>query len=392
MAERLYYHDSYLTEFRAKVVDSSPDGTRVYLDRTAFYPSSGGQPFDQGTLGDRPIVDVIDEGDRVVHVLEHPLGLPTDPAPEVSGAIDWTRRFDHMQQHTGQHLLSAVLLELYNAATVSFHLGADSCTIDVEGPVLDARQLLAAEERANALVFQNRPLTVEYGHSADDLGLRKATAREGSIRIVSIAGVDRTACGGTHVRATGEIGPVLLRKLDKVRGNLRIEFLCGLRAVRQARADYDRLSAIARIFSATIEETPALAETQMQKLQEAEKLTKKLAAELAQVRGRQRYLETIPDSAGMRRVVLRLPSLNEDIRAEAQSFTAGDHATFLAVGENPPSVLLAVSKDAGVMAGDRLKALLSELGGRGGGSAVLAQGSVPSRELLDNILRKLTIE
>src|SRR5271155_3721337 len=122
MAERLYYHDSYLTEFRAKVVDSSPDGTRVYLDRTAFYPSSGGQPFDQGTLGDRPIVDVIDEGDRVVHVLEQPLGLPTDSAPEVSGAIDWTRRFDHMQQHSGQHLLSAVLLELSNAATVSFHL------------------------------------------------------------------------------------------------------------------------------------------------------------------------------------------------------------------------------------------------------------------------------
>ena len=385
MTERIYYNDSYLTQFRANVMNVGPDPTRVYLDRTAFYPSSGGQPADQGTLNGKSVIDVIDEGERILHVLSEPLGQ----AGEVTGVIDWTRRFDHMQQHSGQHLLSAVLLEMFGIPTVSFHLGTQVCTIDVEAPKLDSAQVLAAELRANALVFENRPLTVEYGDSKEELALRKATQREGAIRIVAITGLDRSACGGTHVRASGEIGPILLSKLDKVRGNVRIEFRCGMRAVQHARDNFDRLSAVAQVFSGPLEEIPALVRLQATKLQESEKLRKKLGEELARMRGRERYLETVPDPTGLRRVVLRLPSLTDDVRAEAQSFTAAAQAMFLAVGENPPSILLATSKDSGISAGERLKVLLASVGGRGGGTPSLAQGSVESGKDLDNIVQML---
>jgi alanyl-tRNA synthetase len=197
MTDRLYYHDSYLTEFRARVVDVSPDRQRIYLDRTAFYPTSGGQPFDVGQLGGSDVIEVVDEGERIAHVLSEPLA-----ETEVDGRIDGDRRFDHMQQHTGQHLLSAVLLGMFDAPTVSFHLGAESSTIDISR-ALDSGQLLQAERRANQIVFENRPVTVSFQHSSEDLGLRKPTEREGQVRIISIRDLDRSACGGTHVRATG---------------------------------------------------------------------------------------------------------------------------------------------------------------------------------------------
>jgi alanyl-tRNA synthetase len=386
MTDRLYYQDSYLTEFRARVVEASPDQKRIYLDRTAFYPTSGGQPFDTGQLGGRNVIEVADEGDRIAHILSDPL-----KQAEVDGRIDLSRRFDHMQQHTGQHLLSAVLLEMFNAPTVSFHLGAESCTIDV-ARTLEAQQLREAERRANQIVFENRPVTVSFQQSSEELGLRKPTEREGEVRIISIQGLDRSACGGTHVRATGEIGPILLRKLDRVRGNLRVEFLCGGRAVARARADFEALSDIARVFSSPLDETPALVDAQREKLQEADRTRRRLATELAQASGRALYAETSPGPGGIRRVLRRVESITEESRAEAQSFTSAGPAIFLALTENPPSVLLAASKDSGVHAGDLLKRVLTEAGGRGGGSAVLAQGSVPSKEALDQLAGALLTE
>src|ERR1700733_343706 len=288
MTDRLYYHDSYLTEFRARVVDASPDGQRIYLDRTAFYPTSGGQPFDIGQLGGSDVIEVIDEGDRIAHVLSDSLS-----ESEVDGRIELGRRFDHMQQHTGQHLLSAVLVEMFGAPTVSFHLGAEACTIDVTG-ALEPEQLREAERRANQIVFENRPVSISFQHSSEDLGLRKPTEREGQVRIVSIENLDRSACGGTHVRATGEIGPILIRKLDRVRGNLRIEFLCGGRSIARARADFDALSEIARVFSSPLDQTPALVEAQREKLQESERTRRRLSTELAQASGRALYGETTP--------------------------------------------------------------------------------------------------
>jgi alanyl-tRNA synthetase len=393
VTERLYYTDSYLTEFRARVVDASPDQQRIYLDRTAFYPTSGGQPFDTGHLVGLPVVDVIDEGDRIAHVLSEPLILSERVNEhEVDGRIDLSRRFDHMQQHTGQHLLSAVLLELFDAPTVSFHLGGESSTIDI-ARTLEPVELHEAERRANQIVFENRPVTVGFQHSSEDLGLRKPTEREGEVRIVSIQGLDRSACGGTHVRATGEIGSILLRKLDRIRGNLRIEFLCGGRAVARARADFEALSQIARVFSATLDDAPAMVEAQREKLQESDKIRRRLATELAASRGRALYAETPASTDGIRRVLRRVESLAEESRAEAQSFTSSGQtagaAIFLALAENPPSVLLACSKDSGLNAGDLLKRTLAEAGGRGGGNRALAQGSLPSKEALDQLASAL---
>ncbi|HLJ44930.1 MAG TPA: alanyl-tRNA editing protein [Bryobacteraceae bacterium] len=380
MTDRLYYDDCYLTEFRARVLDASPDRTRIYLDRTVFYPPSGGQPYDLGSLNGVRVTEVGDEEERIVHVLDSPL-----PDAEVEGRIDWTRRFDHMQQHTGQHLLSAVLVELFGAQTVSFHLGVESSTIDIARASLEPAELRRVEERCNEVVFEDRLVTISYQDSTEDLGLRKPTERQGRIRIISIADLDRSACGGTHVRRTGEIGPILIRKLDKIRGNVRIEFLCGMRAVKRARADYEAVSAIARSFSAPLDETPALVSGQFEKLQETERALRKLSVEFAQVRGRQLYATTGPEEDGLRRIRRRVQALTEELRAEAQAFVEGEKALFIATVDDPPSVLVAASRDSGVNAGQKVKEAVTRVGGRGGGSATMAQGSVPSRDLLDSL-------
>lgn len=376
MTQRFYYTDSYLTVFDAQVVEASPDGLRVYLDRTAFYPTSGGQPFDLGTLNGAAVADVVDEEDRIAHVLTAPVAVGA-----VAGRIDWARRFDHMQQHTGQHLLSAVFEEVLGASTVSFHLGVDSATIDLAAAALDPASVQAVERRANEAVFENRAVTVTFEDAAEVQGLRKASERAGTLRIVSIDGLDRSACGGTHVRATGEIGPVLIRKLDKVRGNVRVEFLCGFRAVKRARADFEALGQIARAFSAPVDETPGFVFHLLERAAESDKQRKRLSAELAAARGRERFQNTPADSAGVRRTVLEVESIGEDARAEATAFVGSGKGAILVWTANPPSVLLAASKDSGVNAGQWLKTALAEAGGRGGGSPAMAQGSVPADKL-----------
>jgi len=386
MTERLYYADSYLTSFRARVVEKSTDGGAVYLDRTAFYPTSGGQPFDTGSIAGAPVVDVIDEGERIAHVL----GAAID-ADEVECRIDWPRRFDHMQQHSGQHLLSAVMAELFGMATLSVHFGAGSSTLDLDTPSLSAEQVRAAETRANEAVFENRPVSVLFADSAEDVGLRKASDRAGVLRVISIEGLDRSACGGTHVRATGEIGPVLIRKLDKVRGAVRIEFLCGLRALRRARADFETLTKVAQVFSATLDDSPALVASQREALKAAEKDRRRLDEELGVLMGRELYDATPADSLGVRCVVKRIASgALYPLRAMAEGFCARTKAVFIGVVEQPPTLLLAASPDSGLDAGKLVKAAMHEVGGKGGGASRLAQGSVPSAEALERAISLLT--
>jgi alanyl-tRNA synthetase len=305
--------------------------------------------------------------------------------------IGWPRRFDHMQQHTGQHLLSAVIASLFDAPTVAFHMGAEISTIEIGARAFDSAQIRAAEQRANEVVFENRAVTVSYSDAAETTGLRKPSEREGIIRIVSIEGLDRSACGGTHVRQTGEIGPISIRKAEKLRGNTRLEFLCGSRAMQRARADYDQLSAVAQVFSSTLDDAAALVTASMARLQESEKARQKLAGELANARGRQLYHDSIPSADGLRRYWKRVESggTGEDVRREAQSFTAHPRAVFLATSDNPASLLLAVSADAGIHAGEWLKAKLQQAGGKGGGNAQLAQGGVPDAHHLPPIAAAL---
>jgi alanyl-tRNA synthetase len=389
MTERLYYSDSFLAEFDAGIVACLDGGSRIVLDRTAFYPSSGGQPHDTGTLNGIRVLSVEEDAEgRIEHLLEEPL---PEPGP-AHGVIDWPRRFDHMQQHSGQHLLSAVFDQLFGWATVSFHLGSEVSTIDLDTPVVAPEQLAQAERRANELVWQDLPVGISFEDAASAAGLRKESAREGTLRIITIEGIDRSACGGTHVRSTGQIGAILVRKTEKIRGQTRVEFVCGGRATARARADYEALDRTARLFSSALDEVPQAAATLLEQAKQAEKSRRKLGLELAQFRGRSLYESCPPDSSGLRLHVERIASgpIDEELRAMAQSFCSAGRGVFLAACQDPPSILLATSAETGIDAGQRLKAALEKCGGRGGGAAQIAQGSLPSAEILEALVRALT--
>ena len=223
MTQRLYYADAYRMRFDARVVDRADDGRLLYLDQSAFYPTSGGQPHDVGTLGGVAVADVIDEGDRVAHRLQTP--LPLDAVDRVlEGVVDWPRRWDHMQQHTGQHLLSALCADRFGWATLSVHFGPESSTLDLSCERMTPAVQHELERMANAIVCENRSVTVSFEEALSAVGLRKASDRDGTLRIVSIDGTDRSACGGTHVRATGEIGAILLRRVENAKKATRLEF------------------------------------------------------------------------------------------------------------------------------------------------------------------------
>ncbi|HEY4648729.1 MAG TPA: hypothetical protein VIG95_06445 [Gemmatimonadales bacterium] len=382
MTERLYYTDSYLLQFEASVVERRDGGTRIYLDRTAFYPTSGGQPFDTGELSGISIIDVVDEGERIAHLLASPL-----ETERVRGQIDWARRFDHMQQHSGQHLLSAVAAESLGTSTVAVHFGRDSSTIDLEAAQLTADQVITLERTANRIVCENRPIQVSFEEASEAIGLRRRPERTGTIRIVTIQELDRSACGGTHVRATGEIGPVLLRKIERVRKAIRVEFFCGLRAVDRARAEYGLLSELSAQLSAAAHELPQVVDAQRLELKAARSSLRETEALLDNYRARDLYLTTAPDAGGMRRVILRdSGSSLEELRRLAQVFSTLSMALFIGVVSEPPALVLSTSSDSGIDAAGVLKGLLSSVKGRGGGSARLAQGTVPGKAELEQVL------
>lgn len=385
MTNRLYYTDAYRRAFTANVVGRSDDGLRVYLDETAFYPTSGGQLHDLGTLGGVNVVDVVDEDDRIAHVMSSP--FTKDGA--VEGSIDWTRRHDHMQQHTGQHLLSAVFEDLFGARTVSVHFGPDYSTLDLDAEFVTREKLVKAERRANELVAEARPVTVTFEDAASALGLRKASERSGTLRIVSISEIDRSACGGTHVRSTAEIGVILLRSVEKVRKSTRVEFVCGERAVRRARRDYESLVGIATSLSASIDDVAPLVSGQSDRLKDAENARKKLEKDLAGYRVRERYDATTADANGIRTLVIRDAGSIDELRGMAQAAFALAKTVVIGALTNPPSVLVASSEDSGVDSGKILKETLSAAGGKGGGSARIAQGSVPGPAALEIVVERL---
>ena len=250
MTDRLYYNDPSLREFEATVtgVERAGDRLRVALDRTAFYPTSGGQPFDTGTLGQLRVIDGVDDnGGTIAHVVENGALEVGDP---VHGAIDWPRRFDHMQQHTGQHVLSAAFEHLFQVRTLSFHLGVAASTIDLAREMA-ADEIAAAEGEANRIVWEDRPVAIRYasGEEAAALKLRKEPVRSGTLRLVEVEGFDLSACGGTHVARTGAIGVIAVGAWERFKGGQRIEFLCGGRALERFRRMRDAVTAGVRLLS-----------------------------------------------------------------------------------------------------------------------------------------------
>lgn len=390
MTDRLYYHDAYLPEFDAHVTAVDPASRRIYLDRSAFYPTSGGQPHDLGTLAGVPVVDVVDEDDRVAHIVESAdafsAGLP------VAGRVAWPRRFDLMQQHTGQHLLSALCADGYGWPTTSVHFGAEYCTVDVAAPQIDAATLRRIERQANERITDNRPVHVTFEDAATATGLRKPSDRGGELRIISIDGIDRSACGGTHVRHTGEIGSMLLRRAERAKGAMRIEFLCGMRAVQRASADADLLSRASRALSASPDEVPGLVDAQIARIAELERERKRLATELASHEAKA-LLETAPlDANGNRIVRITLTDRSvRDVEPLVQALTALGRCVVLVVAYAPAGIMLASSADSGIDSSALLKPALVAVGGRGGGSPRLGQGSVPDAPAAQRVASVLSL-
>ena len=408
MTQRLYYDQPALLEFDSVVEGVAlPAGAEtrpsITLRESAFYPTSGGQVHDTGWLtvegADRlRVSEVADTEDgRVVHYLEAPLHLPVAGAA-VHGAIDAQRRRDHMQQHTGQHVLSAAFIELYQMPTVSFHMGDDYCSIDLAVPAVAPEQVVGAEKRANEIIFENRPVTIRYVHreEAEKLGLRKLPPEgRDQLRLIEIADFDLSACGGTHVSATGQIGSILLRKTEKTRQGVRVEFVCGDRAVRIARRDYSALTEAAALFSAQIWDVPNQIRKSFDDLKAARKekddALEQLAAAMAAA-----ALNDIAEVNG-RRVVVRSFSDRDTNFAKlfAQKATrAGLPAIALVASTmNPPGLVFAQSPGGTADMGVLLKQALASVGGRGGGSRDFAQGGVPAGcdadKLLDESAKKI---
>jgi alanyl-tRNA synthetase len=374
MTDRLYYQDPYLREFDANLVDTvSHEGrTALVLDRTAFYPTSGGQPFDAGMFADVRVVDVVDADDgRVLHVVDR-----APSATRLHGVIDWTRRFDHMQQHTGQHVLSAAFARLFNVRTESFHMGVEYSTIDLAREV-SAAEIARTEDEANRVVWEDRPVSIRFA-SADEaasLGLRKESKREGTLRLIDVEGYDLSACGGTHVSRTGAIGIIAVSATEKVRGGSRVTFLCGGRALAGFRALRDAVSGSVRALSVLPGELPAAIERLQSEGKDLRKQLKDLQTMAAFREGDAlaASAEKMPaghfvaamlngwDAAALKMVAARIVSRPGYIA--------------VLVGQFPPAPLvIARSTDVTFDSAALLRALVERHGGKGGGRPELAQG------------------
>jgi len=308
----------------------------------------------------------------------------------VHGVIDWDRRWDFMQQHTGQHLLSGAFEELFHWPTVSVHFGDAMCTLELATPAVSPQQMRRVEAFANALVAEDRAVEVTYEDAAAVASrLRKPSGRTGTLRIVTIAGLDVSACGGTHVRATGEIGAILLRRSEKLRDNARVEFLCGARAIRRARADFDALSDIAARLSAGIDEVAPLVLAQADEARTLAGAQKKLVEELAGHRARVQREATPPGPDGVRRLRGGDGMSPDELRAFASACAALSATVFAGAYRPSRTLAFSVSADLDANAGALLKNELQKVGGRGGGSARTAQGTVPADDQVDVVLAAL---
>ncbi len=372
MTHRLYLDDPYLSRFSARVLAARElDGKpAVVLDRSAFYPEGGGQPADRGHLGGVAVLDVQERGGEVLHALERPLL----EGAEVEGSVDWARRLDHMQQHHGQHLLSAAFEKVHAAPTVSFHLGERSCTIDLDCSVskLDGPALRAAEAAANESVWRDHPVVARdfTGDERAALPLRKEAVK--GDRVVLVEGVDASPCGGTHPRRTGEVGAIAVLRAQKWgAGKARVEFVCGGRVVRLLGELHGQVSAAAEAFKSAPAELADAARRSVADSQARRKAIEALESELAGHLAAQ-LASTTPTGP----VVARLSRGAGMARAVASALvTLGRTALVATVDEGRAHLCFARPKGPDQSMSELLKAALATLSGKGGGSAEFATGS-----------------
>jgi alanyl-tRNA synthetase len=372
---RLYFDDSDLARFAARVV--ARDGMRVALDRTAFYPEGGGQPADHGMLNGVPVVDVqVDDAGVVWHALAGPLDTE-----DVTGTLDWPRRLDHMQQHHGQHLLSAAFEELFDMKTVSFHLGVESSTIDLAAPAVTEGQLEAAEARVNQVIWENRPVYARFVGKEElpKIPLRKPPTVSGTIRVVSVPDFDHSACGGTHPRATGSVGLLHIRRTERRGAETRVEFVCGGRALRDLRRKDQIVTRLAGQASVGLDEL----EDAITRLRADHASTRR---QLAEALGRLHEYEAdfLMEESGTRLGESTVVSMVfddrevEEVKALAREMSRrGGHAVVAArIAERATLVFAASIYPSDFDAGRLLKDTLAKFGGKGGGSELMAQGAL----------------
>jgi alanyl-tRNA synthetase len=378
MTHRIYYSDPYAVDFEATVVgvESAPDAhagkTGVVLDKTAFYPTSGGQPFDVGRLGDASVVDVIDRDDgTILHVVEGSL----QPGP-IRGRIDWARRFDHMQQHTGQHVLSAAFDRALQVRTVSFHLGTVTSTIDLHREVT-AAEIARAESEANQVVWEDRPVTIRFADAdeAARLPLRKESVREGTLRIIEVADFDVSACGGTHVARTGAIGIIAVTATERFRGGTRIEFVCGGRALASFRTLRDTMASATRLLSVVPGDLSPAIERLQAESKDARRLIKDMQSRLAEFEAASLANRAEP-LGSIRAVITSLEGLDANgLKTIAASITSRPgHVAVLISSPSPSFAVVARATDVTIDSGAILKQLIAAFGGKGGGRPEMAQG------------------
>ncbi len=382
---KLYFRDSSLLEFSAIVIDAKPSarGDCVVLDQTAFYPTGGGQPHDIGTLGGARVVDVFEhEAGTIYHVVEQ-AGL-IEAGQEVIGVIDRARRLDHLQQHSGQHVLSQAFVQACGAETRSFHLGSHTSTIDIELQSPNSEMMRAAEDIANAVVFEDRPMRVHLVNEeeAARLPLRKESAVRGDIRVIEVENFDWSPCGGTHAARTGQIGMIAIRSFERAKKMTRVEFVCGGRALADYRLANSTAVAVARLFSAERDSSPELVARAIQE----NRSTKKRVRDLLELAMSAEASEMLAASAG--------PGGFKIVHAVFEGRDAEELRVLAAkIVQREPSVALLATKQAGAARlvfarsaslEQNMGLLLAEacetLGGRGGGKPELAQGAGPNVE------------
>ena len=368
MTEKLYYADAYLRSFTATVVSctQTKNGWETVLDRTAFYPEGGGQPGDTGVLGGVRVTDTHERGGEVVHYCAEPLPVGS----EVSGEIDWAHRFDLMQQHSGEHIVSGIICGMFGCSNVGFHLGAETVVIDFDHAVT-AEQLAEIERRANEVIWENRPFEIAYPSPAElkEIPYRSKKELEGDVRIVKCPGADCCACCGTHVRSAGELGMIRLLTLKPFREGVRIEMLVGVRAWEHARMTAEQNSRISALLSAKPAETAAA----------VERLQEELAALKYRLVGfeNRMFASRAAQCEGCGDVLVFEDGLTPDaVRrcCDAVAAVCGGRAAVFS-GEDGAGYKYAV----GVAGGDVrafVKELNAALSGRGGGKPNFAQGSV----------------
>ncbi len=377
---RIYYDDAFVREFDAEVLscaEQERNGAkrwRVVLDRTALYLASGGQPDDRGRIGEAEILEIVDEGEEIGHFVDRPVKFGP-----VKAKVDWKRRFDHMQQHTGQHLLSAVLQTKFGLETMSFHLGEELCTIDLRGAEPSEETLVAAERVANEIIFEDRPVRVRYATREElrSLDVRKEVDREGILRVIEIEGADLQPCGGTHVARTGQIGMVQLQRCTKIRQDWRLEFLCGERVARAARADYETRRGIAEKLKCSMQEVNGALEKVLAERDTNYKSAQARGERLAELEAEKIVRETPVNASGVR-VVARVTEGMEASLATmlAPAIAAQEKTVALIVHKESGHIFFwqhpAVGKDMNAL----MKKVLGAVGGKGGGTKDFARGAL----------------